>query len=490
MKAIVIGAGVAGIAASIRLAKKYDSVTVLEANGYAGGKLTTLQLGGYRFDAGPSLFTMPHFVDELLNLAHKRPAFSYLKKEVVCKYFFDDKTEFTALADPQAYIDEAAEKLGARRDLIEGYLENAKRKYDLTAGIFLEKSLHKWSTYLSGETIKAIAQARKLDLTESLNEVNTKRLEGNPKMVQLFNRYATYNGSSPYLTPGIMSMIPHLEQHYGTYFPSGGMVSITNALVNTAQSLGVEFKFNTKVTEIVVENKEAKGVKVNDTFLPSDIVLSNMDVVPTYKKLMPTQKAPAKTLAQERSSSAVIFYWGIKKEFPQLDLHNIFFSADYEKEFKEIFEEKKAPTDPTVYVHISSKDEPKDAPKGCENWFVMVNVPSNTGQDWEAERERVRQAVLSRLNKILKCDIEALIEEEDYLDPTRIEERTSSFQGALYGAASNNKFAAFLRHPNFSQNIKHLYFCGGSVHPGGGIPLCLLSAKIVADLVPVPHVQK
>ena len=117
----------------------------------------------------------------------------------------------------------------------------------------------------------------------------------------------------------------------------------------------------------------------------------------------------------------------------------------------------------------------------------MVNVPSNTGQDWSAERTRVRKAVIQRLNKALKCDVEALIEEEDYLDPTRIEERTSSFQGALYGAASNNKFAAFLRHPNFSQNIKHLYFCGGSVHPGGGIPLCLLSAKIVADLVPDVH---
>lgn len=487
MNAIIIGSGVAGIAASIRLAKKGYSVTVLEANAYAGGKLTTLQLGGYRFDAGPSLFTMPHFVDELLSLSKETPAFTYLKKEVVCEYFFDDGTEFTAYADGKAYVKEAVKKLDAKPELIQDYLENAKLKYDLTAGIFLEKSLHKWSTYLSGETIKAIAQAGKLNLNGTLNDTNLKRLGGNEKMVQLFNRYATYNGSSPYLTPGIMSMIPHLEHYYGTFFPSGGMVSITNALVETAKSLGVEFQFNTKVTEIVVENKVARGVKVGETFYPSDLVLTNMDVVPTYKILMPSQKAPAKTLAQERSSSAIIFYWGIKKEFKQLDLHNIFFSPDYEKEFKEIFEDKKVPADPTVYVHISSKDEPNDAPKGGENWFVMVNVPSNIGQDWSAERTRVRKAVIQRLNKALKCDVEALIEEEDYLDPTRIEERTSSFQGALYGAASNNKFAAFLRHPNFSQNIKHLYFCGGSVHPGGGIPLCLLSAKIVADLVPDVH---
>jgi phytoene dehydrogenase-like protein len=209
-----------------------------------------------------------------------------------------------------------------------------------------------------------------------------------------------------------------------------------------------------------------------------------MDIYPTYKRLLKNQKAPEKTLSQERSSSALIFYWGIQKEFPELDLHNIIFSESYEKEFHTIFNEKSIVDDPTVYINITSKENPSDAPIGHENWFVMINAPGNYGQDWDILKQKAKKNIISKLNSVLKIDLEKLITTEHILDPVGIETETSSYRGALYGAASNNKFAAFLRHPNFSRSIKNLYFCGGSVHPGGGIPLCLLSAKIVADLVP------
>ena len=188
-------------------------------------------------------------------------------------------------------------------------------------------------------------------------------------------------------------------------------------------------------------------------------------------------------LRQPRSSSALIFYWGIRKEFHALDLHNIFFSEDYNQEFKYIFKKQQVYNDPTVYVNITSKENKSDAPKGCENWFVMVNVPSNTGQDWDNIINNVRSNILKKLSISLSVNLEDLIESETVLDPRLIESKTNSYQGALYGASSNNKFAAFLRHPNFSQQISNLYFCGGSVHPGGGIPLCLLSGKIVSDLI-------
>ncbi|MDG2444252.1 MAG: phytoene desaturase, partial [Flavobacteriaceae bacterium] len=205
--------------------------------------------------------------------------------------------------------------------------------------------------------------------------------------------------------------------------------------------------------------------------------------VPTYRTLLKDQKSPEKTLRQPRSSSALIFYWGIRKEFPSLDLHNIFFSEDYNQEFKYIFKKQQVYNDPTVYVNITSKENKSDAPKGCENWFVMVNVPSNTGQDWDSIISNVRSNILEKLSISLAVNLEDLIEFETVLDPRLIESNTNSYQGALYGASSNNKFAAFLRHPNFSQQISNLYFCGGSVHPGGGIPLCLLSGKIVSDLI-------
>ncbi|MBU2020117.1 MAG: hypothetical protein KJ941_10780 [Bacteroidetes bacterium] len=179
----------------------------------------------------------------------------------------------------------------------------------------------------------------------------------------------------------------------------------------------------------------------------------------------------------------MIFYWGMNGTDDRLDLHNIFFSDTYEAEFKALFESKTLASDPTVYVHVSSKMKKDDAPEGKENWFVMINAPSNSGQDWEKFRKDARILILEKLTRILGYSVASRIEVEEYLDPIRIESRTSSFAGALYGASSNHRSAAFFRHANFSI-IKGLYFVGGSVHPGGGIPLCLLSAKIATgDLI-------
>jgi phytoene dehydrogenase-like protein len=202
--------------------------------------------------------------------------------------------------------------------------------------------------------------------------------------------------------------------------------------------------------------------------------------------MLPDHKAPERTLSQERSSSALIFYWGMNRVFPDLDLHNIFFSADYPGEFRKIFQQKTLSEDPTVYINVTAKESPEDAPPGGENWFVMINAPGDYGQDWDALVKQARKAILTKLSRMLSVPLEDCIAVEEVLTPCGIAARTSSYRGALYGAASNNRFAAFLRHPNFSQRIKDLYFAGGSVHPGGGIPLSLLSAKIVSDAVPTP----
>ena len=264
------------------------------------------------------------------------------------------------------------------------------------------------------------------------------------------------------------------------------MGDISASLYALAKRMGVSFHLSSPVTEILVENKKAVGVRVKEATHAADLVVSNMDIVPTYRKLLSSQKQPEKILSQERSSSAVIFYWGINKSFSQLDLHNIFFSADYAAEFAAIFNTKTLYKDPTIYVNITSKEVLADAPEGKENWFVMINAPHNTGQDWAALAKQLREWVIAKLNRTLDADISSLIEEECVMTPDIIEQRTQSYLGALYGASSNDKMAAFLRHPNFTREISNLYFCGGSVHPGGGIPLCLLSAKIVSDLIPAP----
>lgn len=483
--AIVIGAGIGGIATALRLKKIGYDVTVLEANSYPGGKLHTKNINGYRFDLGPSLFTMPHLVDELFLLFNDDPSpyFQYSKKKVICNYFWEDGTTFSANAKSEIFIQEASQTFGENQVRLKDYIEGNAKKYDLTSSLFLEKSLHKASTYLSSDTIKAILQIGKLDVDTTLNTINEKTFQSQ-KLIQLFNRFATYNGSSPYQTPGIMSMIPHLEMHYGTFFPKGGMYQISKSLYELALRQGVSFKFNEKVKEIKVEHKKAIGVASDKRDYLADITVSNMDIFPTYNNLLKEQPHPKKVLEQERSSSALIFYWGISREFPELDLHNILFSEDYKAEFTSIFKDRTIYKDPTIYINITSKEEQGDAPVGHENWFVMINVPGNYGQDWDHLKKEARSSIITKINRTLGVDIESLITAEHILDPMGIERDTSSYRGALYGAASNSKFAAFLRHPNFSNDIKNLYFCGGSVHPGGGIPLCLLSAKIVGDLVP------
>ncbi|MDR6563294.1 MULTISPECIES: 1-hydroxycarotenoid 3,4-desaturase CrtD [unclassified Arcicella] len=488
-KVAIIGAGIAGISTAIRLAHKGFEVAVFEANTYAGGKLSSFEREGYRFDAGPSLFTLPHLVDELFELTGKNPNqyFDYVKLPDICHYFWEDDTKLTAWAETERFAKEVEQITGESAQKILDFLKDSAFKYEVLDGLFLQDSLHKLSTWTSLKALKGYLNLPKLGIFGTMNEANEKLFK-NPKIVQLFNRYATYNGSDPYQTPATLNIIPHLEYNIGAFFPKKGMVSITDSLVKLAEDLGVTFNYESKVEEILVTNKKASGIRFSNSLQQHiekdvDIVVSNMDVTHTYRKLMPTQQHPERLLNQPKSSSGVIFYWGIKQQFAELGLHNIFFSDDYRKEFQTMFNDKTITSDPTVYINITSKLKKDDAPAGCENWFVLINAPANEGQDWDKIIADTRQNVIKKVSRILKVDISDLIVCEEILDPRTIESKTSSAQGALYGNSSNNRYAAFLRHANFSSKIQNLYFVGGSVHPGGGIPLAISSAKIACKYI-------
>lgn len=483
-KAIIIGAGIAGLATAVRLRLKGYEVDVLEANPYPGGKLAEIWLGDYRFDAGPSLFTRPDLVEELFRLAGKNPEdhFSYQRLPVVCRYFYEDGLRLDAYAEPERFAEEVAEKTDEKAETVMQALKKSREIYDVTSHVFLDRSLNRWQTFARWDTLMSVLRFGKIDAFRTMHAANEARFS-DPRIVQLFNRYATYNGSDPYQAPGTMHVIPHLEFNIGAFLPNKGMVDIPGSVYRLGQELGVKYHFNSKAEEILLEGKKAVGVRVNGESMAADLVVSNMDVVPTYRRLLPHLKPPEKKLTQERSSSALIFYWGVKKKMPQLDCHNIFFSADYQTEFEYIWQRKSIFDDPTVYVFISSKVLPEDAPPHGDAWFVMINVPANQGQDWDRLIAQSRKNILDKLERLLGEPIEPLIEQEDILDPRSIESRTSSYQGALYGTASNNRFAAFMRHSNFHSKIKSLFFVGGSVHPGGGIPLSLLSAKIVGEMI-------
>lgn len=479
----MIGAGIGGIAASIRLQSKGYQVLVFEANSYPGGKLTQIGNSKYRFDAGPSLFTMPEKVNELLNIkGGEAPGFQYRKLDEVCRYFYEDGTIVKGFSNGGLFAKEIKTKLGVSEDVVKKHLLKSKFIFNSVNSLFLEKSLHKLRTYLSFKTLFSFLKLPFLNIGTSMNEFNEKHLD-NSKLVQLFNRYATYNGSNPYEAPAILNLIPHLEFGRGAFYPKKGMHSITQSLYEKAVSLGVKFHFNSKVTRINTGISKIESIEVDGRSHDADVFVSNMDVVPFYKNLLANKKQPKKVINQERSSSALIFYWGIKKEFKKLILHNILFSKNYKDEFDYIFNKSDVYYDPTIYINISSKLSHNDAPKGNENWFVMINVPRDKGQNWDELIAKSKKNIISKINRNFNIDLEPLIEFEDVLDPRLIEKKTGSFQGSLYGTSSNSKKSAFFRHPNFSKDIKNLYFCGGSVHPGGGIPLALSSAKILSELI-------
>jgi phytoene desaturase len=479
--AVVIGAGIGGLSASVRLAKLGYSVKVFEANPFIGGKINSEQLGKYRFDMGPSVFTGPEYIKELYDLCNKDfSEFQFEKLKNSFNYFYNDGSGFSLPAEEQAMITTLSENLNEDPRLLSQYLRKSAKVYELTKPVFIESSLHRLKQLFTSHLWRTISHLKTYKLSSTMHKENSLMFK-NPKTVQFFNRYATYNGSDPYLAPAMLNMIPHLELNIGTFLPKNGMVQIPESIYQLALSLGVEFHLNEKVLKINTNKKTVIGIETQKQSYQCDIVFSNMDVTFTYEKLMPQEKAPEKILKQEKSSSAIVFYWGIKKEFPALHVHNILFSDDYKAEFEAIFKTKTLYHDPTIYINITSKSIPSDAPKGGENWFVMINAPHINGQDWETFVKECRHNMIQKINTILKTDIESFIEVESVMHPEMIEKKYSGKSGSIYGNASNNKYAAFLRHPNFSKNIKGLYFVGVTVHPGGGIPLAINSAKIAVN---------
>jgi phytoene desaturase len=482
--AIVIGAGIAGLAAAARLQSKGYQVSVFEHRPYAGGKLTQIMVGDYRFDAGPSIFTMPQYVEEVFSECGKNPKdyFEYHMVDEICRYFWEDGTRLSSYCDVDKFSKEVEENLKTDAAPVRKMIEKNKFKYETVGNIFLRRSLHKLRSFTNFETLRAVLRIPRLQLFQSMNEVNS-RLK-HPKLIQLFNRFATYNGSNPFQASSILNLVGHLELGLGIAMPKGGMHDISQSVYKLALDLGVKFHFGNKVDQILLENKVAKGVTVAGENHLADLVVCNMDVHYAYEKLMPDAAKPKKVLEQPRSSSGIVFYWGIKNSFPELLLHNAFMTEDSAKEFDCIFNKKTISEDPTIYINITSKHVSGDAPEGGENWFTMVNVPHIEGQNWDEIIAKARKSVIDKINRILKTNIEQYIEAEDVFEPRIIEARTLSHKGSLYGISSNTRTGAFFRHSNFSRKIKNLYFCGGSVHPGGGIPVCLSSAKIVADMIP------
>jgi phytoene desaturase len=474
------------MAAAIRLRQAGLEVDVFEQSDVAGGKAADIRLGGYRFDTGPSLLTMPFVFRRLFEEAGERleDHLDLVPLEPLCTNFFPDGSVLRDSSNHERFAHELARLSSDPAHALFRYLARGRRIYDLSAHLFLFQSLTEALLH-GGVRLRDLAALPRLDALRSLHRANAAAFR-DPRLVQIFDRYATYNGSDPWRAPATLAIVAAVEYGFGGFSVRGGIRRIPQAFEALARKLGVRFHLGRKVERIRVDDGRARGIRVGDEEIGFDAIVTNADVLGTYRHLL---TAPGDPLARryerlEPSTSGLIFLWGMRGEFPELSVSSIFFPDDYREEFRDLFERSRCPIDPAVFVNVTSKiPGTRDAPPGRENWFVMVNAPADRGQDWTAETARTRDAILARLAKTLGRDVEALIDVEEVITPVDIERRTGSTRGSLYGVASNSRLSAFLRHPNRHPRIRGLYFCGGSAHPGGGMPLVTLSGMIAADLL-------
>ena len=472
-KILVIGAGLGGLAAAIRLARAGNEVEVWEKNDEPGGKVKELCIAGFRWGAGPSLLTMPGVLRELFAACDERleDHLELVRLDSACRYFWTDG----------AVMDEDAAFW--TRPEVAKFLDYARGIYELSGEAYLHRPPGDFWRAFSWRNLPKLRHLPKIATTRTLAAEVGRRIS-DPHLRQIFLRFATYNGSSPYLTPATFNIIPFVEAEFGAWYVRGGMHRIAWALFDLAQRQGVKFRFET--TARSWRNNVAEDENGNEA--RPDFVVCNADVLSAQRGFLVglfTDEAREKTLRPPLSTSGFILFLGVRGCDSRLGHHNIFFSDHYREEFAEIHGKKISPTEPTIYISVSSRTDPGHAPEGHDNYFLLVNVPArDPKQPWtQAEAQGYRDLVLRRLERFGFDDLPGRIVAERIFTPGDFAGRDLAHHGALYGWASHSIRTSLFRPPLRVPGTRNVFFAGGTTHPGGGIPLVLLSGKIVAELI-------
>lgn len=454
----IVGAGIGGLAAAARLARMACRVDVLEKNAVSGGKATDRRArtpaGEFRWDCGPSLVTMPQELRDLFEFCGERMEDHLTLRRIdpACRYFWTDGTR----------IDEDA-AFWERPD-VSRYLARARGIYELSAGAYLHNAPGDWWRALRDVGLASLRHIPKVATLRSLASLNARYFD-DPHVRQIFDRFATYNGSSPFRTPATFAIIPFVESEFGAWYPEGGMAQIPRAIEALARRQGAEFHFGHEVRDLL----DVGG----------DAVLCNADAITAHAHWLPDARRARRMQREELACSGYVLWLGVRGRTAALSHHNIFFSDDYRQEFREIFDGRRMPSQPTIYVAITARTQPGDAPEGCENWFVLVNAPAYT----PADTRDYDEVILRRLAAFGVAPEPDRILCRASFGPPDFRIRDNAWEGSLYGWASHSPRTALLRPPIRHPHHRHVFFCGGTTHPGGGIPLVLLSGKIAAGQI-------
>lgn len=480
-EACVVGAGLGGMAVALRLAVRGWQVRVFENHAALGGKMNRWECGGFRFDTGPSLITMPRVFEDLFAVAGERLG-ELLRLQPVdplARYLFPDGGSLEVPSSLPRWIEtlSGVEPGGDVQFL--RMMELGARLFELSRHTFFRRAP---SEPPDRETFAALGH---MPLRRGWGGYR-KAVAGffsSPRLRQIYERFPTYVGSSPSRIPATLLLIPYLEHAFGAWHVAGGLYTVIERLRELGERHGVRYYTGSRVVGIRTVSRRVDAVELADgSVWPCSAVVMNGDA-----SMLPALlgEAGAGPLAErDRSLSGFVLLVGLREKLPAAAHHTVCFSADYDNEFEDLFARRKFPDDPTVYVCIPSRDDPGLAPGGGETLFVMANAPANDGDPWDPAMVRTARArVMARLAGSGFPAFEDAIAVQGVVTPRQMADRYLMPGGAIYGTHSHGWRRAFFRPPNKHKRIAGLYCAGGSSHPGGGTPTVLLSAEIVSDLI-------
>jgi phytoene desaturase len=481
---VIVGGGLGGLSAAIHLAARGRRVVLCEKNERVGGKLNIVAEEGYAFDTGPSLLTMPWVLRELFAVAGQRleDELTLIQVEPTCRYRWPDGARFDSFQSLPLLIQEIARI--EPRDVAGffRFMAYAERIYRAVAGPFL---LHPFDGLRDLLTLATLHDAWAIDPFRTVDQA-VRGFFRSARLRQVFDRYATYNGSSPYRAPATFNLIAYIEFAEGGWYVRGGMYELARALERLACALGVEVRTGSPVAQIAIREGVAHGVILETgERLEAAAVVVNADPRYAYETLIPAGQSAAARLARlEPSCSGFVLLLGVDRVYTDLAHHNIFFSANYRGEFAAIFDKRVPAPDPTIYICATSVSDRSHAPPGHMNLFALVNAPAlGPMVNWNREAVGYRDLVVRKLERMGLANLDRHIVYERIITPADLQSRYNAPGGAIYGLASNQPWTAFLRPPLRARDARGLFFVGGGTHPGGGIPLVLLSGRAVAERV-------
>jgi len=485
-KVIVIGAGLGGVSAAISLAEEGYDVAVYEKNSHVGGKLNVLKKDGFSFDLGPSILTMPHIFEALFTRAGKRMKdyVPTMKLDLQWRCFFEDGKRFDLYADPAQIIRNNPWLTEEDKQDLDRFNAYSKKLCETAERGYFKKGLDTLPEVVKYYGI--ISSIRDFDFFHTMHQGVEKRIR-NPYLRKTLDHFIKYVGSSPYDAPAVLNLLPYIQFKYGLWYVNGGLFNLALGLKKLMEELGIPIHLSTEVTELKREgDRITSAVLADGTERSADIFVSDMEVIPAYERLL-GEKGPMLDDYKNRfepACSGYVLHLGVDKRYEQLAHHNFFFSKDPEKSHHELFHEKRLPEDPTIYLVAPSRTDPSQAPAGCENLKILPHVPYVQDKPFTREEyAEFREKVLDKLERMGLTDVRKHIITEDEWIPEDIQKRYYSNRGAIYGIVSDKRKNKGFKAPQKSEKYKNLYFVGGSVNPGGGMPMVVLSGQQVKDKI-------